>query len=152
MYLHVIFQTCWACVFTVPTPWVKDTEACLCEEEAIFSASSETSFFLLPSLKQCLFFVDVDCQKHRRASFFWDLCKLLLENIYFRCLLRVYFTFQCNNSIRVHILYKPLMSLFYCRTQTNFVVKNTVACLCEEEAIFSASSEERERQLKASKL
>ncbi len=28
----------------------------------------------------------------------------------------------------------------------------TASCLCEEEAIFSASSEERERQFKASKL
>ncbi len=35
------------------------------------------------------------------------------------------------------------MSLFFhCRTQTNFGVKDTEACLCEE-AIFSASSEER---------
>ncbi len=38
--LYVIFQTCWACVFIVPAPGVKDTAACLCEE-AIFSASSE---------------------------------------------------------------------------------------------------------------
>ncbi len=31
-------------------------------------------------------------------------------------------------------------------------VKDTEACLCEEEAVFSASSEERERPFKASKL
>ncbi len=38
--LYLIFQTCWACVFIVLAPGVKDTEACVCEE-AIFSASSE---------------------------------------------------------------------------------------------------------------
>ncbi len=40
---------------------------------------------------------------------------------------------------------------FHCRTQSNFGVKDTEACLCEE-AIFSATSEERDRQYKASKL
>ncbi len=44
-------------------------------------------------------FVDVESQRHRRVSFLWDWCKLFLENKCFCCLLPVYFTFWCNNSV-----------------------------------------------------
>lgn len=51
--------------------------------------------------------------------------------------------------VYVNILLKPLMSLFAELKLTG--VKDTQVCLCEE-VVFSASSEERERSFKASKL
>ncbi len=71
----------------MPAPGVKDTEACLCEE-AIFSAnvlqkrgkdgfkasklhnSIMLSFYFFTRTKRMFVFVDVESQKHRRASFF----------------------------------------------------------------------------------
>ncbi len=81
------------------------------------------NFFLL-RVKECLFFVDVESQRHRRASFFWDWCKLFLENKCFCCLLLVYVTFWCNNSVITcsYFMYTIDVCFFYCRTQTNFGV------------------------------
>ncbi len=69
----------------MPAPGVKDRAACVCEEEAVFSASSEererpfkasklhnsiTFFFTKSKIMFLCFFVDFESQRHRRASFF----------------------------------------------------------------------------------
>ncbi len=44
------------------------------------------------------------------------------------------------------------MSVFFIAEPKPTLELRTAACLCEEEAVFSASLEERERPFKASKL
>ncbi len=87
--LHVIFQTCWACVFIVPAPGVKDRSAwracvrrrLLCffgrEGKTVlrqvnFIIPSFFFFFTKSKIMFLCFFVEVYYNmRHRRASFFW---------------------------------------------------------------------------------
>ncbi len=137
--LYVIFQTCWACLHCARAGskghrrlrvWGGDFLSFFRREgktvlrQVNFIIPSCYHFIFFTKTKRMFVFVDVESQRHRRASFFWDWCKLFLENKFsvVSCLFTSHFD-ATTVWLHVHILCKPLMSVFFhCRTQTNFGV------------------------------